>query len=373
MNAKPERTRGVAAASPLLTGLAPEQVDRVLAACRTLDAPSGSELLAAGSVSPGIQFIERGAAEVLAKPQADAPPIVVARLAAGQAFGELSALTGSVAISSVRAADAPVRLRLLPADALDAMAEGATITNIILRNVIRTNQQRLSDTNAGYVRQLERAIELARLRNASARLFILVVVLMCLTILTNHWLTLRPGTDVYSPAFAWAALVILVLPTLLFAWRERYPLAAMGITTRHLMRDLAWSGSILLVVLAVGGAVLWLAGYPLAARFRLDYLAAYGPTYALHSALQEFMGRGVLLGMMLRIYESHSWRQRQVSNLAVSMMFALTHIHFGLAAVGLSMAFSLLLGSYYMIHRNLAGPVLIHTVLGIAAFMFGLI
>jgi CRP-like cAMP-binding protein len=364
--------RDAVTASPLLAGLADEQVDRVLAACERREHPAGTELLAAGHVSSGIQFIESGTAEVMLATGTAVAPVVVARLAPGQAFGELSALTGSPAISTVRSAE-PVRLRILTGKALAGMHESAAITNTLLRNVIRTNQQRLSDTNASYVRQLERSVELARLRNASARLFILVLLLMCITILTNHWLTLKPGVDVYSPAFAWTALVILVLPTLAFAWRERYPLAAMGITTRHLWRDLGWSLVIIVAVLVSGGVALLFSGYPLAERFRLDYLVAYGPTYALHSALQEFMGRGVLLGMMLRIYESHSWRQRQFSNLAVSMMFALTHIHFGLAAVGISLAFSLLLGSYYMVHRNLAGPTLIHAVLGIAAFMFGLI
>jgi membrane protease YdiL (CAAX protease family) len=85
------------------------------------------------------------------------------------------------------------------------------------------------------------------------------------------------------------------------------------------------------------------------------------------------MGRGVLLGMMLRVFDSTTWQQRQLSNIAVSMMFGLTHIHFGLVTVGLMIVFSVLLGSYFMIHRNLAGPVLIHTVLGISAFMFGFI
>jgi membrane protease YdiL (CAAX protease family) len=80
-----------------------------------------------------------------------------------------------------------------------------------------------------------------------------------------------------------------------------------------------------------------------------------------------------MLGMMLRVFDSRTWRQRQFSNVAVSLMFALMHIHFGLAAVAMVGVFSLLLGSYYLIYRNLAGPILIHIVLGLAAFMLGLI
>lgn len=358
---------------PLLQGLTPAQREALAAACSSREYAAGEIILAAGSASPGVHFMASGEAEVLAPGQSGQEAVRVATLQPGQAFGELSALAGSPAISSVRALSTPTRVQLLPGSALDAAHGHLEISNALLRNTIRVNQQRLSDVNSSYVRQLEQTLELLTLRNASARLFILVIVLLCITILTNHWLKLRPGIDVYSPAFAWAALVTVVLPTFLVAWREKYPIAFFGITTRNLGRDLALSSAITAGVLVLGAGGLLLAGYPLAERFQLSYLASYGPTYALHSALQEFMGRGVLLGMMLRIFDDTTWRQRQFSNVAVSMMFGLTHIHFGLATVALTMVFSLLLGAYYLKYRNLAGPILIHAVLGIAAFMFGII
>jgi CRP-like cAMP-binding protein len=358
---------------PLLEGLGATRRDALFAASVTRHYTAGEVIFEAGAARPGLHFVEAGGAEVLAPARSGAVPVRVALLTPGQAFGELSTLTDGHAITTVRAAATPTRVRIVSAAGLASLEEAAETSNVLLKNVIRINQQRLSEVHVGYVRQIEQTIELLTLRNASARLLILVIILMCITILTNHWLKLRPGIDVYSPAFAWAALVTIVLPTMWMAWRERYPLDAMGLTTRDLGRDLAASAAIVAAMLALGTLGLTLAGYPLAERFRLDYIVTYGPTYALHSALQEFMGRGVLLGMMLRIFESGTWRQRQLSNLAVSMMFGLTHIHFGLATVALSMVFSLLLGTYYMVHRNLAGPVLIHTVLGLSAFMFGLI
>ncbi len=361
------------AAGPLLQELDARQRDALLAACAARDYAAGEEIFAAGAASPGLHFVDIGSVEVMAPGPGDGPPVRVATLAPGQAFGELSTLTGGTAITAVRAATTPTRVQVVTTERLDALQAQSGVANALMRSVIRINQQRLSEVHVSYVRQLEQTLELLTLRNSSARLFILVIVLLSITILTNHWLKLRPGIDVYSPVFAWAALVTIVLPTMLVAWHEHYPLAALGITTRNLGRDLKASALIVAAVLALGSAGLWLAGYPLAERFRLDYIVTYGPTYTLHSALQEFMGRGVLLGMMLRIFDSSTWRQRQFANLAVSMMFGLTHIHFGLATVALSMVFSLLLGSYFMRYRNLAGPVLIHSVLGLAAFMFGLI
>jgi len=370
MNAHPP---AALVANPLLQGLTSGQVEILLSACRARDYREGEIILDAGAASPGVHFLENGEAEVLAAGRSGTEAVRVATLAPGQAFGELSALTGSPTISAVRAARTPTRVHLLPSASLGAQAGRVEISNTVLRNAIRVNQQRLSDVNSNYVGQLEKTLELLTLRNASARLFILVIVLLCITILTNHWLKLRPGIDVYSPAFAWAALVTIVVPTLVVAWREGYPISFFGITTKNLRSDLLWSSAITAGVLALAVAGLLLAGYPLAERFQLDYLLTYGPKYTLHSALQEFMGRGVLLGMMLRIFDDSTWRQRQFSNVAVSVMFGLTHIHFGLATVGLTMVFSLLLGAYYLKHRNLAGPILIHSVLGIAAFMFGII
>lgn len=360
-------------ANPLFAGLRRDHLDALRATTTSRVCPAGEVVLAAGEVSAGIHLIESGAAEVLASTGPANRPVTVATLAEGQAFGELSALTGSPAISTVRTVAAATTVRTLSIKQIEQLPQSEVISNQILRNVIRVNQQRLSTTNLSYAQQLEQTLELLTLRNASARLLILVIVLMCITILTNHWLNQRQGVDIYSPAFAWAALITLVLPTLFIAWREKFPPAIFGLTTNNLGRDLAVSSGLTIGVLGLAASALWLFDYPLVERFRWDYIVTYGPTYAAHSALQEFMGRGVLLGMMLRIFDSSTWQRRQLSNVAVSMMFGLTHIHFGLLTVALMIVFSILIGSYFMIYRNLAGPVIIHTVLGLSAFMFGLI
>jgi CRP-like cAMP-binding protein len=361
------------AASPLLEGLDDAQIEVLRGACTARDYRSGEVILAADTVSDGVQFVESGMAEVLTAGTEDGRPIPVATLGPGQAYGELSALTGNPAISTVRAAETPTRIQTLALGRLEAVPGGHAISNLLLRNVIQVNQQRLSAVNTSYVKQLEETLQLLSLRTSSARFFVLVLTLMSITLLTNHFLALSPGIDIYSPTFAWTMLITLVLPTALLAWHEKLPLDSFGITRRNLGRDLVWSSAITIGVIAVATIALWAVGYPLAERFHGGYLLQYGPIYLVHSALQEFMGRGVLLGMMLRVFESRTWRQRQFANLVVSAMFALVHIHFGLATVAMLGVFSLLLGSYYLYFRNLAGPILIHWVLGLAAFMLGVI
>ncbi|HEY1721604.1 MAG TPA: CPBP family glutamic-type intramembrane protease [Magnetospirillaceae bacterium] len=361
------------ASSPLLQGLDDAQVAVLRTACAVRDYVAGDEMLAVGTVSDGVQFIESGAAEVLATSNEGGRLAVVATLGSGQAYGELSALTGNPAISTVRAAETPTRVQTLALDRLDELSGGLAISHTLVRNIVRVNQSRLSATNASYAKQLEETLQLLALRTSSARFFILALSLMSITLLTNHFLSQRPGFDVYSAKFAWVMLITLVLPTFALAWYEKFPLEIFGITTRNLGRDLKWSSIIVVVAIVVGAAGLWAVGYPVAQRIRWDYLYEYGPLYLVHSALQEFMGRGVLLGMMLRVFESRTWRQRQFANVAVSMMFALVHIHFGLQTVAMLGVFSLLLGSYFLIFRNLAGPILIHWLLGLVAFSMGLL
>jgi CRP-like cAMP-binding protein len=357
----------------LTSGLSTEQEAELRAQSVSRSYASGDAILRAGTVSDGIFLVTAGAAEVVANGGPGGPPAVLATLTPGAVFGELSAFAGTPAITTVVAAATPTTVTLIPDRALRSAEHGAAIRETLMRNVIRLNQERLSAANASYLRQLEETLSLLSQRHAYARLLILIIVLFGVSILVNHWVASRTDVDVYSPAFAWAYLATLGLPTAYLVRRERYPLALFGITRRGLKPDLAYGT---LLTLALTGALiggLYVAGYPVAERLRTDYLLTYGPLYAAHSALQEFMVRGVLMGLLLHVFGDATRAQRQGANVAASVMFALVHIHFGIPAVLLTFGFSLVLGGYYLARRNLAGPVLVHVVLGLVAFMLGVI
>lgn len=360
-------------ANAATAGLTPAEIARLAEASREQSYREGDVVIELGATSPGLQVVIEGKVRIESPAATTADMVAVATLERGAVFGELSALAGTPAISRVVAAASPTRVRVVDVTSLDTGAEGFTVRERLMRNVIRMNQERLSQANLSYVRQLEETLALMAQRHAYARFLILVIVLFGICLLVNKWVTDRGNVDLYSPAFAWAYLGTMVLPTIFMVWRAKYPLHVFGLTTRGIGTDLRRASliTVALVALILGG--LWATGYPIAEKFQPDYVLRYGPLYALHSALQEFMVRGVLLGVLLTIFGDRTFRERQGANFVASLMFSLVHIHFGVAAVVVTFAFSLLLGSYYLVSRSLAGVALIHVVVGLVAFMVGLL
>ncbi|MBK5970248.1 CPBP family intramembrane glutamic endopeptidase [Thiorhodovibrio winogradskyi] len=56
-----------------------------------------------------------------------------------------------------------------------------------------------------------------------------------------------------------------------------------------------------------------------------------------------------------------------------SSLFGLFHLHFGFAAVILTLVSSVVFGLFYLRNRNLAGVTLFHFIAGGCAFWFGLL
>jgi CRP-like cAMP-binding protein len=334
--------------------------------------PAGSVLVAAGSVSAGLYFVVSGSVEIVTT-SAVGPDAVVARLGPGEVVGELSAFTGEPAIADARVAEAETRVQFLRLDDLNRHPAGLSLQQHLIRSLISNSQERLARTNAGYAEQLRAAQTLLAERRMAARFLLLVLVLSSLSTLICHWIQVERTVDIYAPAFAWCYLLVLGVPTGLLAWWERLPPRFFGITTENLGRDLAWSSAIVVGVSILVLGVLVATGYPLAENVHPEYLLRHGPLYFLHSAVQEFIGRGVLLGLMLRLFGDNTRASRIVGNAAMSFMFGMTHLHFGMGAVVITTVVAFGLGAYYLWSRNLAGPILIHGCLGLGAFMLGLL
>ncbi|HET9425549.1 MAG TPA: CPBP family glutamic-type intramembrane protease [Gemmatimonadaceae bacterium] len=356
----------------IAAGLAAGQVARLDGCSRIVEFAAGDVVLAIGSVSPGLHLLLEGTVEVRARSGSADSLVRVASLLPGAVFGELSALAGTAAISEVAAVSA-ARVAIADVAQLEGSPDDLAIRNVLGRNVIRLNQERLSASNASYVAELEERLALLAQRNSYSRFLILVIVLFGICLLVNRWVSENGTVDLYSPAFAWAYLATLVVPTTWMVWREKYPLRVFGFTKDHLGRDLARASAITIALVGLLVGTLALTGYPIAEKLHPEYLLRYGPLYAAHSALQEFMVRGVLMGMLLQIFGDATRRERHGANFAASLMFALVHIHFGVTAVLVTFAFSLLLGAYYLTSRSLAGVALIHIVVGLSAFMLGVI
>lgn len=331
----------------------------------------GATLIQAGEVGAGLHFIVAGLVEVVTS--TSGREAVLARLGPGEVVGELSAITGEPAIAGARVAAPGTRVRFLRLEDLERHPQGRVVQQHLVRSLLRTNQDRLARTNAGYAEQLQAAQTLLGERRMAARFLLLVLGLSSVSTLICHWIQVDRTVDIYDPAFAWCYLLVLGVPTGLLAWWERLPPRFFGVTTENLGRDLLWSSGIIVGVSALMVAALWLTGYPLAERIHPEYVIKYGPLYFAHSAVQEFIGRGVLLGLMLKLFGDNTRASRLIGNAAMAFMFGMTHLHFGLGAVLITTVFAFGLGAYYLKFRNLAGPILIHGVLGILAFMLGLL
>lgn len=359
------------ATARLTRGLPPE----ILATIETLgtetDAAPGTMLTRAGEASAGFYFIVSGAVEVVT--ESGGRESVIARLGPGEAVGELSAFTGEPAIAGARVAEPGARVRLVKLEDVARHPQGRVLQQHLVRSLLRTSQERLARTNAGYAEQLQAAQTLLAERRMAVRFLLLVLGLSSVSTLICHWIQVERTVDIYSPAFAWCYLLVLGVPTGLLAWHERLPPRFFGLTTENLGRDLGWSAVIILGVAGLLLAGLWAAGYPLAERIHPEYILQYGPLYFLHSAVQEFIGRGVLLGLMLKLFGDNTRSSRIIGNAAMAFMFGMTHLHFGIGAVAITTLFAFGLGAYYLQFRNLAGPILIHGCLGLLAFMLGLI
>jgi CRP-like cAMP-binding protein len=359
------------ATARLARGLPPDLLATLEGLGVETEVAPGTVLVSAGEVSGGFHFIVSGAVEVVAV--AGGNESVVARLGPGEAVGELSAFTGEPAIASARAGAAGARVRRVRLEEIEHHPQGRILQQHLVRNLLRTNSERLARTNAGYAEQLQAAQRLLAERRMAVRFLLLVLGLSSVSTLICHWIQVERTVDIYSPAFAWCYLLVLGVPTALLAWHERLPPRFFGLTTQNLGRDLAWSTGIVIGATALLLAVLAATGYPLAERLRPEYIVQYGPLYFLHSAVQEFIGRGVLLGLMLKLFGDNTRSSRVIGNAAMAFMFGMTHLHFGLGAVAITTVFAFGLGAYYLVFRNLTGPILIHGCLGLLAFMVGII
>jgi membrane protease YdiL (CAAX protease family) len=92
-------------------------------------------------------------------------------------------------------------------------------------------------------------------------------------------------------------------------------------------------------------------------------------SYLAHSTLQEVVARGFLQTSFQRFLgDKKGWR----SVLIGAMVFGIFHLHFGLAAVALTIVTSVIFGAVYLRHGNLAGVIVLHFLVGVAAFNTGL-
>jgi CRP-like cAMP-binding protein len=295
----------------------------------------------------------------------------VAELDEGQLFGEMAVLDHEPRSASVRAETEGLVLEVRPGDLLN-QPDGAELLSDLRSGLVALVTRRMRVTNDTHVASLQRELALKSEQQQFGRFFVYSLIMMSIGTLVNNMLA-RSILDVniYTAIFAWQYLAVLMVPSYIMIRRMNIPLTSLGLTTVGLKKSLK-EGAIIAVLLSIFAVVLGevlkmfdaLPGQP------VPFELVGTISYLLHSALQEMIARGFLQSSFQRFLGDKSGVQ---SILLASILFGMFHLHFGLAAVFMTIFTGFAFGALYARHQNLAGVTLVHFVMGVAAFSVGLI
>ena len=222
----------------------------------------------------------------------------------------------------------------------------------------------------------ESKLKQEQVKSSFGRFFIIAVVLIAMS-------TLIPNTAGSSPmaqmAYSWASLMILLLPILYLVLKMGAPITELGVTTRGwkkaVLEGVLFSAGLAVVMTGIRWYLAGRVGEPLITwKLKGHYgsveLAICLSTYVAHSAIQEFIARGVLQGSLQRFISEFHF---MVPIVIASMTFGIAHVHISLFSAAMTFIFSMIFGMVYYRHGNLFGVTLMHYALGILSMAYGYI
>lgn len=356
---------------PDLTSYMPEQLIRAVSAVsRELQVEAGQTLITEGDKSNTLYLVKEGNFGIY-RATPSGGDVRVTEIGAGQPFGEMALLDGEPRAASVRAETDGIVLEIEP-DELRAKPEGEAIFQSLKSALATFVTRRIRSTTQDHVAALERELALRDEQEQFGRFFIYSLIMMSIGTLVNNALAWREvDVDIYTQIFAWQYLAILLVPSFFVIRHMGISIQSLGLTIRGLKRSL---GEGALISVALYG-VTWLIAATLkhfeilpGKALPFDLLGTL--SYFLHSALQEIIARGFLQSSFQRFLGDANGL---LSVVLASTLFGMFHLHFGVAAVLMTIATGCVFGMIYLRHKNVAGVTIVHYVMGVAAFNTGLI
>jgi CRP-like cAMP-binding protein/membrane protease YdiL (CAAX protease family) len=348
-----------------------DTLDALKMASREIDVTAGDTIISEGDLSETMYLVRVGNFGIYRAQKNDENPFHIADIGPGQMVGEMALLDGFPRSATVRATTDGHLLEITPS-AVRALPEGEFHLNALRGALASALSTRLRRTNDEHVGALEREIQLKEDQKQFGSFFIYALVMMSIGTLVNNIIARNSvDVDVYTAMFAWQYLAVLLIPSVFVIWRMRIPLQSLGLTMVGLKRSLIEGIviSVIMVALATAIAAVLRANDALPGQV-VPFEVAGGSAYLLHSALQELLARGFLQSAFQRFLG-------KVNGLGAvllsSVFFGMFHLHFGLIAVGMTIATGAIFGLLYMRHQNLAGVTLVHFMAGVAAFSNGLL
>lgn len=340
-------------------------------AARRLEVSPGQDVIVEGDKSSSLYVVIDGTFGIYRKDPGGLTEHRVAEIGAGQPFGEMALLDGEARSATVRAETKGTVLEIQP-EAIRAQVDGETRLAEFKGALASFVTRRMRSATQEHVAALQRELKLREEQQQFGKFFVYSLIMMSIGTLVNNLLARAfVNVDVYTAVFAWQYLAILLVPSLFVIRHMAIPLSSLGLTTAGLKKSLL-EGIFISVTLCL---FTWLLSLVLK---HFDALPGkplpFDPwgsaSYFLHSALQEIIARGFLQSSFQRFLgDKGKWR----SVLLASVLFGMFHLHFGIPAVLMTIATGCVFGWIYMRHQNIAGVVLVHYMMGVAAFNSGLL
>lgn len=356
----------------ILDGVADLELEEMLPVLKSVSLKAGEVLFQEGEASNEIYLIRDGRMEICKGASSGDATFVIAEAGRGEVFGELAFLDGSPRSAMVRAAD-DTALVVIEKKGLYQLP----FSHRLIENIARASSEKLRSSAQSYVGSLEEQLSFIKKQNDFGQFFIYILSLMAVGMIVNNLLhTYLTTISPYSGTFFISYTVILLVPSIAILVKLKMPLQSMGVTLNNWKQSL-WEGTLYSVIALVAFSLIASgAGYLGLLHLKpVSFQALFTPWYGLliyllHSAAQELFGRGFLQTAFERFFND----QTGVRSIGfTSLLFGLFHIHFGIIAVGITFASSLVFGAIYRRHRNLIGVSLVHFATGLWAIVSGVL
>lgn len=368
----------------LFDGLPTGQVDATLARLPLRSVARGDVVLEENTENEAVFLIEGGELDVWKGRPGTPEGVRVARLKAGDCFGEMSALTADRSSATIVAVS-PAQMRVLTLGDLPADEDFRQAVTV---NLARTLVRRLSQANDAIRLQHERELRTMRILTAAS-----AYITRMLTALAFYLFSL-PLMVAIEPLLASNSLISFLV-IVIFAWvvlnflnkwpevRHEHWHMTRRAWPHQIARGLLWAIPPLLIFLAVKASFMharpghfqWFEPMTAIARgapMNFPLWAGFALVYTLLSFAQEFI-RCAVQGTLQMIHSASGNRGPWKAILVSDLMFAAIHMHLGVAFTAQAFIAGLIFGYVFHRERSYLTVAVAHSFVGVwAVFVMGI-
>lgn len=344
----------------LMQGMTEEELEKILPFFVRVEVDRNETVIEEGEASFDLYLIAEGEVTVLKWDEAKLFQLPLETLEAGEIFGDMSFMDGSLRSTTVETNKGTLLYRL----ARDKISPVAMkdIYNKMIANIIKINSERIRVGNQAQVKAVRSSLHHQQVK--IDLLFILLILAILFAIFSSiHFLEHLPE---------WGYWILLVLPTFYMIRKFHFTLEMFGIGKNKLKKTMKETPFFIL-----GGFFLVVMGFKFFPHFMtVGFLPPQTQRggmilYLFYSVAYEFIGRGVIQTSLQQLFGDEE-EKKAVFITSTFMTFAplFSYSTFHWEAFLLTFIANFLLGLIYLRHKNVAGVALIHFVTGLFASRF---